>query len=81
MLMDFLLITLLFLTRVNQGSMYNETFEHLHSSIKKISGVYSDKKSLFDFYFSHSILYNIQNETYKNITHRIYCTASEKTLF
>jgi hypothetical protein len=89
MFIDFLLISLLFLTRVNQGSLYNETFEvilciiyeRLQETINKIASVYEDKKSLFDFYFSSSILYNIQNETYRNITHRIYCTAAEKTLF
>lgn len=67
MFIDFILISMLFLTRVNQGSLYNETFEvfgfytikRLQTTINKIASVYEDKKSLFDFYFSSSILYNI----------------------
>lgn len=55
--------------------------QHLSESIGKIASVYEDKKSLFDFYFSPTILFTIENDLYRNITHRIYCTAAEKVLF
>ncbi|CAD8137603.1 unnamed protein product [Paramecium octaurelia] len=81
MIVDFTCLALLFLNRVYQGTLYNQTFENIIESIKKIETVYDDKKALFDFYFSSNLMENIQNETYRKITQKIYCSACDKVIY
>ncbi|CAD8059793.1 unnamed protein product [Paramecium sonneborni] len=81
MIVDFTCLALLFLNRVYQGTLYNQTFENIIESIKKIETVYDDKKALFDFYFSSNLMENIQNETYRKITQKIYCSACDKVFY
>jgi hypothetical protein len=73
MMIDFLLLSIVFLKRVHEGSLYNELFDvHKHNilifffklkslieTITNIASVYEDKKALFDFYFGSGMIDHI----------------------
>ncbi|CAD8122918.1 unnamed protein product [Paramecium sonneborni] len=73
---DIVLSFIICMGRIYQGSNFNQTFNEIDSNIHKLTAIYEDLYTLFDYYFKNKNI--VDNRIYRQVIELIYTYAKKR---